>query len=1054
MLFARSSAQPQTLHVNTLNCSNFFVRRRSCLPSCNQTQLTHDTYVENPTIDTDVENSDSSVYLEDDSDTEIYDSDTEIYSLSLTELYASSDEEQTDNDTEFEDSFDNAHDDMLHIYYTNADNLLNKRQELEVEIEVCDPDIIVITEVFPKTCSATDILDKELQLDGYQLVKGTTTDKSRGVCILCKSKLRVQECKIPNHDNFKESCWCSIMLESGEKLLIGSIYRSPSSTDSNSKKLLNLINNAMGQKFDYTFIVGDFNYPSISWSDWSTPHNDTHPTFMFLECLRDNFLTQMVDKPTRVRDGQTANILDLVLVDKREIVDEIQYRNNLGASDHVALLIKLNFKPMCTSSTTVQRNFHKGNYDNIRKDLNEVNWNLMTEMSVEESYSYLLKKVAESVERNVPLKRPFQGKKRKKWITKECLDSTHQKFKAWKRYTHVRTHVNYTKYLKARNKSKKVVRNAKRNFERTVIANIKTNPKSFWSYIRDQTKTKSGIPDLLDSNDNLVYEDKSKADLLNNFFASVFVHEPSGQLPIFDIRHHGTPITKLIVDESTVLKRLKSLNITKSMGSDNLHPKLLYETADSLATPICSIMNKTFDSGKIPSKWKEANVTAIHKKGDKASPSNYRPISLTSIPCKMCEKTVRETIMNHMLTNNLFSDEQFGFRNKRSCVLQLLTTLDEWTKFYDEGYQIDVIYLDIMKAFDTIPHERLLYKLRNYGIEGNILDWIKDFLYKRRQRVRVHNDFSEWRDVTSGVPQGSVLGPVLFIMYMNDIPDAVEATCKIFADDTKIYKNVKTVNDQASLQRDLQKLCEWSKLWLLKFSIPKCKAMHLGYKRLSTTYEMTDHDNNVSRLPVCDEEKDLGITFQNNLKFDKQVLNVVNRTKKLTGMIKRTFTCMNRFMLLVLYKSLIRPIIDYGITVYFPTSKKNSKLIENIQRRATKIIPDLKDLPYNERLHQLNLPSLLYRRERFDMIQIFKLIHGDEDIDPEKFFTFNDNITRGHIFQIFKPAVNKTLRKNTFPIRCINLWNQLPEEIVTSDSVLSFKTKLDKAWSHKRFLYD
>lgn len=214
---------------------------------------------------------------------------------------------------------------------------------------------------------------------------------------------------------------------------------------------------------------------------------------------------------------------------------------------------------------------------------------------------------------------------------------------------------------------------------------------------------------------------------------------------------------------------------------------------------------------------------------------------------------------------------------------------------------------------------------------------------------------------------------------------------------------------------------------------------------------MRDNSNNRISLPDVEVEKDLGVKFESSLKFNKQVLDVVNRTKRLTGMVKRTFACMNKSMFLTIYKSLIRSIIDYGITVWYPSSKKNIQLIENIQRRATRIVPELKRVSYQERLKSLNLPTLLYRRQRYDLIQIFKIVNGLEDIDSERFFQFNDNITRGHLFRISKPSVKKSLRLNTFPIRSIDNWNNLSEDIVLSNSVTTFKTKLDKYWCQKRF---
>ena len=257
------------------------------------------------------------------------------------------------------------------------------------------------------------------------------------------------------------------------------------------------------------------------------------------------------------------------------------------------------------------------------------------------------------------------------------------------------------------------------------------------------------------------------------------------------------------VDIDKVKKILLGLNPTKSCGTDECHPRMLKETADILSGPIHQLFTKSLQSGTLPKQWKEANVTCIFKKGDKSSPGNYRPVSLTSVLCKSLGKIVREAIMKHLNKNNLLSDCQYGFRQNRGCILQLLKVVAEWSKDIDKTKQVDCIYLDFKKAFDTVPHKRLLKKLQSFGITGNVLKWIKDFLSGRHQRVVVNGTFSKWKPVLSCIPQGSVLGPVLFIIFINDLPEVVKCYCKIFADDTKLYKAISCSNDQQMLQLDL-----------------------------------------------------------------------------------------------------------------------------------------------------------------------------------------------------------------------------------------------------------
>ena len=291
---------------------------------------------------------------------------------------------------------------------------------------------------------------------------------------------------------------------------------------------------------------------------------------------------------------------------------------------------------------------------------------------------------------------------------------------------------------------------------------------------------------------------------------------------------------------SLVKEKLKKLNPNKSTGPDGLHPRVLWELQDQICAPLTVIMQKSLEEGFLPQAWKDAHVSPVFKKGKRNLTTNYRPVSLTSVVCKLLESVIRDHMMKHIENNNLLTDYQHGFVPGRSCSTQLLACLDIWTKILDSGSVMDAVYLDFSKAFDSVPHQRLCTKLAACGIEGNILRWITNFLSNRRQRVVVNGKESSWESVLSGVPQGSVIGPSLFIIFINDMPDTVKSFIQMFADDAKVFTETATEHQRAQLQGDLEALLGWADRWQLAFNAKKCKVMHLGKQNCQHKYYRND----------------------------------------------------------------------------------------------------------------------------------------------------------------------------------------------------------------------
>ena len=488
------------------------------------------------------------------------------------------------------------------------------------------------------------------------------------------------------------------------------------------------------------------------------------------------------------------------------------------------------------------------------------------------------------------------------------------------------------------------------------------------------------------------------------------------------------------------------------------------ELSAELAEPFRIIFETSLRNGKVPDTWKQANVSAIFKKGDKKQPSNYRPVSLTSIPCKVMEKIVRQWILDHMHRNNFLSQQQYGFLSGRSTTLQLLHVLDKWTASLDQGKALDVVYIDFMKAFDSVPHQRLLAKLENYGITGPVLQWIKSFLLGRTQRVGVNGTYSTQSPVTSGIPQGSVLGPPLFVIYINDLPpEVLRALLYLFADDVKMFRVITSRLDVLALQAGLRNMEEWAIRWLMWIHPDKCGFLRVRGAR-QVEAEALDRDYTIKAgkrpesVPVKEvqQEKDLGVTFDSALSFDTHINNIVSKANQIAGIIRRSFTYLEPCNFVLMFKAFVRPHLEYAQAAWKPHLRKHIDLIERVQRRATKQLPGFKDLSYSERLQKLKLPTLAFRWLRGDMIEVFKILHKiyDEESSRNILDLAGPSRTRGHPLKLAKHSFNKSVRQHYFGLRVVNHWNGLPASVVTAPTLNTFKNRLDQTWNRHPLRFD
>ena len=505
----------------------------------------------------------------------------------------------------------------------------------------------------------------------------------------------------------------------------------------------------------------------------------------------------------------------------------------------------------------------------------------------------------------------------------------------------------------------------------------------------------------------------------------------------------------ITISRDDVFDLLCQLDVTKSSGPDEVPARLLREGAAWLADPITRLYNLSLHQGCLPRDWTSAHITPVFKKGSKHLVSNYRPISLTCIVVKLLERLVYDHLAQFLTASNKLSPFQHGFRNRHSCQTQLLESVHEWARSLDRASSTHVILTDFSKAFDSVPHQRLLLKLEHRGVRGNLLAWISGFLANRRQRVLLDGSTSEWNEVTSGVPQGSVLGPLLFILYVNDIPTHLSSAVRLFADDCTIYRQVSTHQDCAALQEDLTRFARWCQRWQLPLNTGKCKAMCITLKKKppSFTYSI----NNTS-LEWVDTFRYLGVIINNKLKWGDHISAVTVKASRILNLLRRTMQGCRGDAKSRAYTALVRPILEYAAPVWAPHEQKHIDALEKVQRRAARWVSGARwdkqhnswSTSYSDSCHNLQWLTLHQRRLFLCHCQTFKIIRGMDCIKFTDYFTPKSRLLRSHPYSLSIPQSRINAFRFSYFVNAPFTWNELPPNLIQSSSLSTFKFCLTK----------
>ena len=868
-------------------------------------------------------------------------------------------------------------------------------------------------------------------------------------------------------------------------LLIIVVYRQPDdiggghrSTDVEFKQALSKLEetlSSINSPMPDILICGDFNLPHAEWKEGQIGNGANKDEKLMIEDLlslkNEFFLTQIIQEPTH----KQGNMLDLCFTNNPMILHTCNMMETI-LSDHKIIECLTTYstmspkgeKPITQGNSDIEfdkLNFFSEDTDwaNLEKELREYNWEADFRGS---NPQYMLSKFVEACKiisaRHVPARKARGETQAKNHIPRDRRNLMRNRRRI---KTQLRKTTSETKRKKLNQLANQVEKELMKSYRRSqedsetkAVNAIKRNAKYFFSYAKKFCTVKSAIGPFINSAKNIVTCPVAMAKMLAEQYISVY-STPKEQLPvakdIFTDTPHGNHwLHNISFDQDDIIEAIDEISPTAAAGPDRFPALLLKMCKQSLARPLFLIWRKSLDTGEIPFILKTANVVPIHKGGSRGAPENYRPVALTSHLIKFFERVLRKHIVSYMDENGLFNQGQHGFRHGRSCLSQLIAHFDHITQLLEKGQNVDVVYLDFAKAFDKVDYSMTMKKLQSIGISGKLGRWIYTFLTDRKQAVLVNGEKGTPFDVLSGVPQGSVLGPLLFLVLISDIDSNItSAFLSSFADDTRVAKGIISEDDVIALQSDLQAIYRWAEENNMEFNSPKFECLRYGNNsgiKENSSYTTPTGDP----IKIVESAKDLGITMSSSGTFRKQISNVTNTASQLCGWVLRTFKTRQRIPMLMLWRSLIRPKLEYCCQLWSPTQKGDIQNLEQVQRSFIRKIAGVQQLSYWQQLRELSMYSLERRRERYMILYVWRIMenqapnfsHPDEGGIQSAWHPRRGRNCIIPTFNLRGPKQFQNVRDKSFGITGPRLFNILPAYIrnISGCTINTFKNRLDK----------
>lgn len=932
----------------------------------------------------------------------------------------------------------------LNMMHVNCRSLLPKLEEISLLIKQTNVDVMCITETWLDEHISNDVIN----VDGYSIIRKDRKDKKGGgVLIYVNSDIVFKEREDLVTSKDLEMIWIEIFCENTKNNhLVSCVYRPPNVCHEYLNHIVDCLEKAHAED-KYMSILGDMN---INYLLDENIHEN--PIFMMENLFN---LKQLIDKPTRVTE-KSSTLIDIILTNcpENHTVTGVQ---ETAFSDHYIIFTKLNITSKGKIHNEIRfRNFHNFNAEtflhDIASEFNEIDIlsdNIRNEFDFESKWQLWKKKFISISNKHAPFRVSRLKNRTNKWMTPDIIKMIHKRDylhkKAIQSNDKSKSSDLWNEYRKLRNLVTLTIRKQKQTYFDNINKTLYNKPKELWSELNNVfPKPKNDV-----SND-------ISPDEFNNFFSSIGKKVADSVKNNDNFEDYYSQFPNSIhefsfreIDINVIESFLAKLPTSSKNDVLDFDTSLLNLSSGIIAGSLCVLINASLKLGYCPADWKLARVTPAYKgKGSSADKSNYRPLSVIGSLAKLMEKCVQTQLVNYLMKHNFISIDQFAYIKHHSTQTCLNRLLDDVLENINENETTAMCFLDIKKCFDTIDHELLCFKLNKYGIRNNELKWFKSYLSNRTQVVVNNTKVSKKEFLNIGVPQGTVLGPILFLIYVNDLSNVISnANINIYADDVVVYASNSNVNTlQIHMQDIMNKVFNWYSQNKLTLSVDKCSTMVINDKLNkpvpSLKIKLDDKD-----LAQVSSMKYLGVTIDNRLKWSQHLSNITKKVQFANSKIKKTAKALPVDLRLKYFNASCIPIMDYACTVWGHFSNNVKQVINRLEHMSARCISgnyDFVNCRGSDIMKQLNMTYFENRLNYYHCLLTFKAIHGlvpyhiankiifEYEVSQRNLRTFNE-------MNLYKPKPKCEIFKKSFSYHGPDVWNKLPYDIKNVMTVNTFK---------------